>query len=314
VTFQLRLAIVTLAAFGMTTILASSAVAAMTVRLASGPRRSASMLFQLRLLPVVVSTIAMILAIVAFERFEPRAGEERTALALVACAIVAAAAIAAAARRTWRSYQTTRRALRQWFSTAQPLVLPGCKVPAFAIDAPFPVVAVVGLVRPRLVVARSVLDACSEPELRAIVAHEQAHLRRRDNARRALIAAAPDLLAWFGAGRRLAAIWQTAIEEAADDEAVRGGRHWRVHLAEALIRVARLAPSGGPPVSLPASALYRGEDLADRVRRLVDPAAEAAPRERASWVLPATLALLPISLLAVHSIHEWMEIAIAFLP
>src|SRR4029079_18258405 len=85
VTFQLRLAIVTLAAFGMTTILASSAVAAMTVRLASGPRRSASMLFQLRLLPVVVSTIAMILAIVAFERFEPRAGAQRTALGPVAC-------------------------------------------------------------------------------------------------------------------------------------------------------------------------------------------------------------------------------------
>src|SRR5262249_45354693 len=146
-------------------------------------------------------------------------------------------------------------------------------VPAFVVNIGFPIVAVVGLFRPRLIVSRVVLDACGEAEMQAILAHEAWHLVRRDNIRRVLLSAAPDVLSWLPRAVRFSEEWQRASEEAADDAAARLGPAGRVHLAEALVRVARLAPASGHVLScpLPASALYRGESIERRVRRVLDP-------------------------------------------
>ena len=93
-------------------------------------------------------------------------------------------------------------------ATAEPLILPGATIPAFAVATPFPIVAVVGLFRPRLVIARSVLESCTPDELATIVAHEQAHVAHHDNLARALFLLAPDVVAWLPLGdtaaRRLA--------------------------------------------------------------------------------------------------------------
>jgi BlaR1 peptidase M56 len=315
VTFPLRLVIIALAAFGATGAAASIVMAAISRGRWLRFVGSASSLFQLRLLPACVSTIALVAAVVSFARFEPREGEERTALVLVAFACLGAVTWIAMGARVWRSYVASRRAWRQWVAVGRPLDWPDHAVPAYAIASTFPIVAMVGIVRPRIIVAENVLAACSPLELEAIVAHERSHLRRRDNARRLLMWASPDILMWTTAGRRLVAKWQTATEEEADDEAGRGCPERRLHLAEALLRVARLAPPGVAPVDLPASALYRGEDLADRVRRLVDPnASRNTSSRRRNWTLATAFVLLPASLLALRAIHDWMEIAIAFLP
>jgi beta-lactamase regulating signal transducer with metallopeptidase domain len=198
--------------------------------------------------------------------------------------------------------------------TARPVSLPGVSAPALVIDSAFPVVAVAGLVRPRLLIAKTVLDACSPEELRAILAHEQGHIDRRDNLRRLMLGAIPDVLAWLPLARRIQTAWLEAAEDAADDMAEALGSEGRAVLAQALLRVARLAP-GAAPVSLPASALYRGESLDRRIRRLLAPAAHA-PAAGAAWILRWGLGgvVLSLALLTLRDIHDLVEAAVIFLP
>ena len=64
------------------------------------------------------------------------------------------------------------------------LVLAGTPMPAFEIDAEAPIVALVGVLRPRLLVTRGVVAALTEEELAASVAHEIGHWRALDNLKR----------------------------------------------------------------------------------------------------------------------------------
>jgi beta-lactamase regulating signal transducer with metallopeptidase domain len=135
-------------------------------------------------------------------------------------------------------------------------------------------------------VARSVLDVCSSEEFQAVLAHEEAHARQHDNLRRLALASAPDLLGLWPAGRQLEGAWMHAAELSADDAAA---DRWDrgVHLASALVKVARLATT--PSDLLPASALYRDEPITERVQRLLDPPPAADP---CRWPSRARIALL----------------------
>jgi len=211
--------------------------------------------------------------------------------------------------------RATRRALRQWMTTAHPIELEGLNVPAFAVDSAFPVVAVVGMIRPQVIIARSVLAACPADELRAILSHEQQHLARRDNLRRAVLTWLPDVLSFLPAGSALIAMWHDATEAVADDAASELGPTGRVSLAAALLRVARLAPAGSPVISLPASALYRGEDIAERVHRLLAPQSPAIDTSLSGWRRTAMSAGLIVGGgMALHAMHEIVEAAVSFLP
>lgn len=314
-TFELRLAIVALAAFGAAGMAGSIAVSWIARRVVNRRAPDASTLLQLRLLPAVLSVLVCVLAVTAFERFEPRVGDERTGLILLACAAMAAAVLAGMVVRLWRAHRATGLALERWMRTARAISLPGLEIPAYAIHSSFPIVAVVGIARPRLMVATTVLAACSGEELDAILAHERSHVRRRDNARRVLMWSAPDVLMWTAFGRRLNDFWQTAAEASADADASHGEPARRLRLAEALIHVARLAPPGSSVEPMPASALYRGENIEQRVRRLLDPSADLDRARRGwNWLLISAGLVLPLSLLALRTIHELVEAAVAYLP
>jgi beta-lactamase regulating signal transducer with metallopeptidase domain len=160
--------------------------------------------------------------------------------------------------------------------SAKPLHLPDAPVPAFTVATTFPVVAVVGTFRPRMFIAESVVNTCSSEELAAICAHERAHVRQWDNLRRAAMAIAPDLLHSVPLGHRLRRAWNEAAERAADNSASEMGTYGRVSLAQALVRVARLALGAPTPPVLPASALYHGGSVEARVRSLLEPSAPPA--------------------------------------
>jgi beta-lactamase regulating signal transducer with metallopeptidase domain len=214
-----------------------------------------------------------------------------------------------------RLSHASRRAIAQWMRSAEAITLPGISVPTHCIDAAFPVVAIAGVFRPRLLIAKSVLKACRPNELQAILAHERWHLHHGDNLRRLLVAASPDVLMWTPLSRRLSALWQSAAEDAADAEAASSHPAGRVSLAEALIRIGRLAPAGHSPSDLPASTLFRGENLERRIRRLLDPEADlGGRRERPFWLVATAASLLAVSLFALRPIHELVEAAVAFLP
>jgi beta-lactamase regulating signal transducer with metallopeptidase domain len=203
-------------------------------------------------------------------------------------------------------------------STAEPIELRGIAVPASMVNAPFPIVAVVGLFRPRLVVSRRVLDECSEAETQAILAHESWHLARGDNIRRVLLSAAPDVLSWLPRALEFSEEWQRASEEAADDAAARLGPAGRVRLAEALVRVAKLADESSRELAtvLPASALYRGESIERRVRRVLDPTLDVSA-DSPAWRLPLAVVfgiVFVLSLLNLGIVQDFVESAVQHLP
>lgn len=220
----------------------------------------------LRLGPALLASLFTgVLFLPAFLIFEPRDSGETVGPALLAVGVLAALPLARAVWRGWRSWRATRDVVRWWLRDADELDLPGSlPCPAWAVDASFPVVAVVGLREPFVMVSRPVLEACSPEELTAIVAHETAHLERRDNLTRLLFRTAPDLLSGTDVATALERGWEQASEEAADDAA---GRGRALDLASALLKVARLAEDR--PALRPAVAtLCQGGNIARRVRRL----------------------------------------------
>ena len=313
--FELRLVIVGLAAFSWAG-LAGTAIAAWLSRRPIGgtaPDRATRVL-QIRLLPPAMALTVSALAVTAFLRFEPRHATESFGWVLVSLAACGAALLLSTLVRTVIVAERTRRIWAGWMVGADPIALTGIEVPAYAITTPFPVVAVVGFWRPRLVIARSVLAACTDDEVRAILCHERHHLTRRDNLQRALLALSPDVLGFLPASRRLLRAWHDAAEDAADDFARRATAVGGVTLAAALVKVARLAPTGTLATTLPASALYRGENLERRVRRLLAPVHETPATRRVGALAAAAVAIVGLGLLTLDRLHLAMEAAVQLLP
>lgn len=318
--FFLRCAVLALASFGVAALVSLVSVA-LTWRLPAGTAaQRADRLWRVRMLPLAVAAATSLFAVIGLWRFEDRQTDEVLGWVVRGCATLGAVVLVAFFVRLLQMHLETRRLLGIWLADASRLDLPelaGLRIPAFRITTHFPVVAVVGILRPTLVVDASVLDACSAAELSAILAHEQGHLRRCDNVRRALFAAVPDLPAWTRIGPPLGDAWREATEEAADDAAAERGEEARVHLAHALLRVARLASGAMPtssarfqPSQLPASALFRGDAVERRVRRLLSPTVPV-PSTRRPWMVAAVAASAVALAFAVQrEIHGLMEVAI----
>jgi Zn-dependent protease with chaperone function len=265
---------------------------------------AARRLFLLRLAPALAGAGAMLLVVAAYARWETHVEVEPVGRVALGSA---AAGLALLVSGVWRAARVARRTvrIRQTLVLASRARLLTVPMPAYIVDSRFPVVALVGLVMTRLFVARLVIEACTRDEFDAVIAHEQAHARTRDNLRRLAMTAAPDALGLLPAGERIQQAWLRAAELAADQWAAE--RTDGLHLASALVKVARLATM--PPEPLPASALYRGEPIAERVHRLLEPGTSVpAPRPWPRWAggaayaaaVAAALMVLP----AVHSAAE----------
>jgi Zn-dependent protease with chaperone function len=181
--------------------------------------------------------------------------------------------------------------------------------PAWTIQPGSPVVAVAGVFRPQLFVARQVVTSCTAGELAAIAAHEATHVSARDNLVRGLFRLTPGAGIFRHLADRLERDWNAAAEEAAD---LLGSRSTSpLDLASALTKVARLATSA-PARSLVVSALIGGSDLQARVRRLLE--APAPPRRHpAVWIpaiglMAAATIVQSAPMLAV--VHEFFELLV----
>jgi len=312
-TFELRFLVIVLAAFAWSSLVASALVAwRWRRRLRAGD--DAGALVRLRLFPAAVGSATAALAAVAYLLFEPRGLlHEPLGIMLPALALSGGTLAAVAFAGVIRSYWITRRAVRAWTAAGETVRLPGITAPALVVASEFPVVAVIGWLRPTVIIARSVLDACTPEELRAILAHEQAHIDERDNLKRLALGHVPDPLTWTPLGRHIQAAWLQASEDAADDSVGRLGPEGRPLLAQALIRVARLVPPGAR-LTVPLSALYCGEGLDRRIRRLLGPPSPPRPRQSPGRVRVAGVLLFASSVLALEAVHHTVEAAVAFLP
>jgi Peptidase family M48 len=178
--------------------------------------------------------------------------------------------------------------------------------------------ALVGVVRPRLLVTRGLLEALAPEELLASVAHELGHRRGWDNLKRLAMRAAPDILAPTSVARDIERRWASASERTADHLAGDDGAT-RCALASALVKVARLMPPV-TPVTEPICTLVGGGDIASRVERLLDDrlVADAARSRPSRWGIAVTLLAASLVVLGyaplVRAVHDATELLVRSLP
>lgn len=297
---ELLLVSVLLATYAAVSSMAGLVVALAWMRLhARGVALPARGWFWLRLLPALAGVgVSLGLVAPAFVLYEPVHDGEGVGPLLVALSASAIALMLPAVGTLGRAMRSGRAFERLHLDAAQVSRVAGASLPFHIVERAGLLVALVGVVRPRLVLSTEVRAACTEEELATIAAHEAAHLRARDNLKRLLLDTCPDVLRLTCTHRRLALAWSAAAEEEADTAATGAdGRRGRVVLAALLVKLARLtaAPVSAPPLSSP---LIEPDDLAFRVRRLLD-----GPVERRS--APAWRGLLLATAGAVLAALGW---------
>ncbi len=183
-------------------------------------------------------------------------------------------------------------------------LVPGLPIPALTI----------GIVRPVVYVARELADELTRDELIAVLAHEGAHLSRRDPLRLSLLRFLAHTLFWIPALRRLADDMADEAEILADDRAARGRP---LVLATAILTLAqRHSTRPAEDVPMSSAGFCHAHLLDRRVRRLAgEPVAARSHLTRRS-VLGAFAALslvwtsgvlmvhpLPFTLASAHPSH-----------
>ncbi len=295
-------------------------------------RTRAEILFVMRIGPPVIAIVAIVAFMIpSYLAYEPHATDEVVSFKLGALAALSAIGVGLAILRGLRSWLATRSLLRNWLAASTPIELKAISVPTFVLQHSFPIIAVVGAIRPRLFIANHVLESLTEEELAAAIAHEYGHLAAGDNFKRSVMRVSRAALLLIPCGRSLDRAWSEASESAADEHAAQQSSLVALNLASALVRIARMIPKGQLQV-MPAAVsafLVGGEDAPGvkvRVRRLVELAA-ADPRLLASnaslvrfvpWfvlsltvVVGVTIESRPQVLAAVHHFVEHVVVVLS---
>lgn len=288
-------------------------------------RTRAEILFVMRIGPPVIAIVALAAFMIpSYLIYEPHKTEESVSWKLGTLAALSAVGVALAIWRGVRSWLATRSLLKQWLATSTPIQLDAINVPTFVVQHPFPIIAVVGALRPRLFIADQVLGSLSQEELAAAIAHECGHLAAQDNFKRTVMRISRAALLLIPCGRWLDRAWSDASESAADEYAAQRSSLVALNLASALVRIAKMIPKGQQQI-MPASvsAFLSGHEdtpgVKVRVRRLVELAA-TDPRQLVSsaplfrfmpWLVLTGLVVTGVSiesrpqvLAAVHSLLE----------
>ncbi len=256
-------------------------------------RRGAALLLCLRLGPAVLGVAAALgMCAPSYLLFERGGGEAVGGLCVV-LGLIGAATVGVGAWRALRAWWRARR----WMAG----LLPAGGAEVWVVEEPGALVAMVGVVKPTLVVSRAMREALTDEEWAAAEAHERAHAKAWDNAKRLALAATPG-------AKTLTRAWARLAERAADDEAAGGNADRRLALAAALVKAARIGMAAAAP-AVSALAAER-EELAARVARLLDGPGEAKGARRTAAVLAAgamaaALAMTqPAVLEAAHGVFE----------
>jgi hypothetical protein len=268
------------------------------------PARSAArLLLALRLLPAAAALAAVAaLCVPSYLSLEREQGAEFVGFACLAAAVLGAAVWTVSWARTLRAAIRSHRYVRQCQRSG----------PVWIADGTAPFLGLAGILRPKLVVSRSVADALSRDQFAAAIRHEHAHRNSADNLKRLLLLLAPDALPFLRGPASVERAWLRFTEWAADDWAVREDAACSLSLAEALVRVARLGATA-PASPLMSHFAAASVDISVRVERLLSPSGEVethGPRGIAlggCLIALSTFVLLtaqPATLRTVHSLLE----------
>lgn len=264
------------------------------------PGAAARLLLGLRLLPSALAVFVVAsLCVPSYLWLEPVGTGERVG---AICALLGALGVASwigSLGRAGRALVASVRCNRLCGTEMREIRIAGKGFCASVVDVDAPLLAIAGLIQPRLIVSRGVLDALSPEELDAALRHENAHRVSRDNFKRLLVLLAPDTLPFVKGFRALERSWAKLAEWAADDEAAEGDARRALSLAGALVRVAQMG--AGPRLSFLHTSLVAGDrDFSARVERLLRTEASVARSDRrSSFLLRGAIGLLAACLAAV---------------
>jgi len=280
----------------------------------------ARLIFALRVFPSIIAVVCVgALLAPAYIAYEPRHAVEPVSLKLGLLAAVSAGGLLLALWRGAAAWVATRKLTKNWLREAEPVRFDQIPIPAYRFRHQFPVIAIVGAIRPKLFIADHLFQSLTREELNAAIAHESGHLAARDNLKRVALRVCRDALVIIPSGASLDRAWAEASEASADEHAARGGGDVALDLASTLIKIARLVPEGAKP-AMPAGALLIGDytdGIAQRVRRLTRLATpdNLSPIGRTfkvwPWICFAAIlisailsATNPSTLLAIHNLIE----------
>jgi hypothetical protein len=161
----------------------------------------------------------------------------------------------------------------------------------------------VGVLNPVVVVSSGLTEALERDQLGVVVAHERAHVRRRDSLVRSLAA----LLSFPllpTCRRQILDELELASEQACDEEAARDVRD-RLLVAETLVAVERLGSAFARALPVTSSGIA-GSTLPSRVHAMLADPIELKP-SRAAWRWLAVPLFALIALIAAAPIHHAAE-------
>jgi hypothetical protein len=287
------------------------------------PKRRSDLFFALMSLPSAAALVVVVTLVVpSYAVWEPHVHVEVPSWNLLVMAAVCLSGLALSLRQSLQRWWKTQVTVHGWSDTSRPLELPGVDLPARALRADDPIVALVGVRRPRVFVADCVLKTLNPEELKAAIEHELGHQRANDNHKRWLQCFLPDVLnGWWPAGNSIAKSWEHACELSADDFVAQSGRSSSLALASALVKVAKLMPQQDAPDPI-GSYLLKGtaSNLRERVAELMRPwqgsTAERGTLKRWKACVGLSLALLLFSVFyssALMGTHELLEIFVHWL-
>ncbi len=155
--------------------------------------------------------------------------------------------------------------------------------PVAWVDRGAPMLFCTGVLRPAVVVSRGAVGLLDPEELRAALAHELAHLARRDPAASWGVLCARVLM-WFNPAFQVVARAVARDAEWLADERAAAACGDRLALASGLLKLHRATSGRGMRRPLPFAAALseplarvRSRDIEVRCRRLLDPAAPRLP-------------------------------------
>jgi len=279
------------------------------------PRAAALYLIVLRLFPLALALLFVVaLCVPSYLWLEPAAASERVGFFSIMLGLLGVAAWLVSIARTAYSLAASSRHNQLCRLAGEEIRVPGESSSLLIVKNEAPLLALSGLLRPRLLISRSVLHALSTEELDTALAHEQSHRRSHDNTKRFLFLLAPDIFPFVRSLRTLEFTLSKYAEWAADDEAAAGDPHRALSLAAALVQVARMG-SGPRLPSLSTSLLACDRDLSARVERLLHPVAPAPPASKpahhlrtAAFLLAGCLTAILLTPSALSSVHELLEL------
>ena len=279
------------------------------------PRRAAGFVLALRMTPLGSGAFAVAgLCIPSYLRLEPETTAEPIGFLCLAAALLGVAIWVISMARAFRAIFRSLRYVRQCERSALKTNVAGERAPVWVVDGIAPLVALAGILRPRLVISRPVLRALSAEQLDAALRHERAHEKSRDNLKRLAVLMAPGFIPCVRGFETLERAWARFAEWTADDRAVAGDPRLSLSLAGALVRVARLS-AGAQSSCLVSTLLANGEDLSTRIDRLLLLASERAESERGSpvialgtmFALSAFVAAVVMQPGLLSSVHAMLE-------